>query len=509
MIRALALPFILLGAVACSDSRPPLEIDATGGVAVQAFLDRNGNDLLEQTDLAAAGLKVALLRASHDTVATVLTDEHGIARFLTVPVGSYSLTVSPSALGDSLRVVAIDSTRFTVTATVAPLVRITLGYPLITASQLADFPAGRLATFEGIALHPSNVFGDSTLNAADSTGNARVSGIPARITATTGDSVRVIGRAGTIAGRPALVDAAVYVLAHATAPEPVELTAAAAASAQAGALDGALVRVIDARVVDVANIPGGGVRVRVTDASGPLDIVFARTTPIDLDDPLLPGVTLSTTGILVPRAGTNRWDLKPRGTADVTLIIPSATTAGIRKLAPGTVVSLNGVALNSLAAFGDKTVHVADASGAIRVVNVASSFLLVGDSVRVLAVVGANSGQTVLESVAVTVLGPGTLPEPVLLRTGVAATADDGYLDAALVRVEDALVVLAGATQGSGKVEVVDDGSGRVLVPVNADQFGEVIKNGDRFDVVGVLVPMSTTSWGIRPRSRADLIRVP
>jgi hypothetical protein len=50
----------LLGVVACEEVGTPLSIDATGELAVQAYLDRNGSGELEAgSTLPAVGLRLA------------------------------------------------------------------------------------------------------------------------------------------------------------------------------------------------------------------------------------------------------------------------------------------------------------------------------------------------------------------------------------------------------------------------------------------------------------------
>lgn len=507
--RVPALALLILSSAACSDTGDPLAIDATAPLTAIAFVDRNGNNEVDEgLDLAAAGIRLAVLQASGDTVSTAVTNAAGVAEFPALPVGTYTLGISPTELGDSLRVLPDDSARFTVTAAGAPVQTIALGYPTATAEQVRRLPAGRPVTVDGIALHNSNVFGDLTLHVVDSTGVTRVVGGPANVQVAVGDSVRVLGRVGTLAEHPALLEAFAVVTGSAAAPAPVVVTTARAADAGDGSLDGALVQVVDTRVLSITAIGGGDVRLRVTDGSEPLDVILDRDADISSEDPIVPGVKLDVTGILFPKTGTAAaWVLKPRSSADLVVTVPEATVAEARALAPGSLVSIDAVALNGQSAYGDNTVHIADVTGAIRTLGVTSSFLFAGVSVRVLGIVHVFDGQPVVSVADVTVLGDGTIPPPSLINTQVAETANEGTLDAALVEVREAVVDTV--VTGANVVLRVNDGSGPLIVVIDQDTGigAGGIEVGDRVDVVGLLVPAGAGSWLLKPRSPADLTR--
>jgi hypothetical protein len=507
-LSALALLSVLTAA-ACSEAGDPLSIDATGALAGRAFLDRNGNNQLDAgVDAPAAGIRVALLRGVGDTVATALTDAGGVARFLALPVGSYRVVLDPAALGDTLRLVKVDSARVTVAAADTPMVTLTLGYPVVTAAQLRQMSPGKPVTLEGVALHTAHLFGDSSLHVADSTGVVRVTGILPRTTVAAGDRVRVLGRVGLYAGRRALVESSAFVLGSSQVPSPRVLSSAAAASARGGGFDGALVQVPGTRIISSAALPGGDVRVRVTDGSGPLDVLLDKDVGLTSEEPLLPGVRLEVTGILFPKEGSTEWQLKPRHSSDLVATVPEVKAAEIRGLAPGSLVAIRAIALNGLATFGDNSLHLADPSGAIRAVNVGSNFLFAGDSVRVLGIVGVREGQTVLTPARATVLGKSTVPPPALVSTQAAATANGGKLDAALVEVRSAAIDSVASVGGDVALRV-DDGSGRLVVLIDRDTgIGtSAFVAGDRVDVVGLLVPTGAGTWVLKPRSPADVVR--
>jgi hypothetical protein len=507
-ISALLCLFGLLLASGCDDAGSPLAIDATGELAVQAFLDRNGSGEREGgVDVPAAGLRISLLRTSGDTVKTVVTDAEGVALFSSLDLGSYRLGVSPGVLGDSLRLIWPDTTRVSVAISQPSIVVLPVGYPLVAASELASVAAGRMVTTTGTALHDANVFGDRVLHVADSTGVSRIV-LTAGATVTAGDSVRITGRTGTSSGLPAILDATAFSLGTGQTPTARPIETAVAASADGGALDGALVRIADARVLSVTNLAGGDSRVRVTDGSGPVDVFIHRTANIASEDPLVAGVLLDVTGILVPRESVpGEWMLKPRRTLDLDVRIPRVTTTEAREMTAGSLVQIHGIALNGIATFGDNSVHLVDPSGALRALNVSTSFQFAGDSIRAVGILAIREGQMTLTQTTVTVLGKSTVPEPVLLATSVAATANDGDRDAALVQVRDAEIEFLSAPFGSDVTLRVNDGTGALIVILDRDTgIGTGgLAVGDKADFTGVLVPTASGSWQLKPRSPADV----
>lgn len=186
----------------------------------------------------------------------------------------------------------------------------------------------------------------------------------------------------------------------------------------------------------------------------------------------------------------------------------------VRTLPLGTRIFVTGVALHARGTFSDTLLHVADTSGAIRASRIrpASAPAVAGDSVRLRARVGERLGERTLDDVTVFVVAPTFVPAVVSVTTADAATADGGVLDAALVQVIDALVTDT-ATVGGHVTMTVTDGSGALTVVLDraADVAFRaplplgVYQAGNRFDLVGVLVPTGTGSFVLRPRSALDL----
>ncbi len=199
------------------------------------------------------------------------------------------------------------------------------------------------------------------------------------------------------------------------------------------------------------------------------------------------------------------------------LSFPIRSIAEARALAPGAArIFVTGIALNTRTNFSDTTLHVVDATGAIRATRVRPSTVPVapGDSVRLRARVATRLGQVVLDDVSAFVISPTFIPTAAVLTTLAASTADAGTRDAQLVRLVDAQVTDT-ATVGGNLTMRFNDGSGPVTVVLDraADvgfrapfPLGEY-QAPNRFDVTGLLVPTGLGIWILKPRSPLDLTR--
>lgn len=199
------------------------------------------------------------------------------------------------------------------------------------------------------------------------------------------------------------------------------------------------------------------------------------------------------------------------------LSFPFRTIAEARASAPGAApVFVTAIALNGRTTFSDTTVHLVDATGAIRATRVRPSAVPVaaGDSVRVRARVGARLGQVVLDDVSIFVVTPTFIPPAPAVTTLQASSAAGATRDAQLVRIVDAPITDT-ATVGGNLTMTVNDGSGPVTVVLDraADVgFRSPFPVGEyqapnRFDVSGVLVPTGIGTWVVKPRSPLDLLR--
>lgn len=178
------------------------------------------------------------------------------------------------------------------------------------------------------------------------------------------------------------------------------------------------------------------------------------------------------------------------------------------KLAPiGRRLFIDGIALNDRNAFQDGSVYVTDGTATVRLVNVGGGQLLAGNQGRFAGSVGRRDAQPVLTDVDFFITDSIPTPDPRDVTTAVAANAQGGNLDAALVRVTQATIISTQAV-GSDYRFTLDDGSGAVEAAVRVDGGFEVglLVPGTEVNVSGVLVPASGIArWILRPRRPDDV----
>jgi hypothetical protein len=496
---------------ACSDDEGPIvPVDNTGVVAGVAYIDRDGDGRLNPAvDATAAGVMTALLlEGTNDTIARATSRADGSFVMPRVQPGRYRLVATRgTVLGDTVNVLGVDSAQITLTARDTIVRHVRLGYPLFTVAAMKTLPAGRRITLEGIALNGWVTFGDSTIHLHDATGTVRAVRV-AQSTVQAGDSVRMIGTTGLEGGRVVLAGVLPHILAAARGLPPLDsLSTARAASADGGRLVDGQARIAAALVLDTATV-GEFRRVGVNDGTGRLELLLSRSKAFPTEA-YSPGALVSAHGVLVPALTGGTWQLKPRNAADVTATFTTVTTAGARTATPGTRVFIHGIALNAWNTFGDATVHVADATGAVRAIRVQQSTVNAGDSIRILGTIGLSSGRMALADAVVNVLSPARgLPSIPLVATGAAATAANGARADNQVRITNALIVdsttvagdrIIGVNDGSGRLEVVLDQS----VAFNPGPYAP----GGTFAGAGVLVPAPTGSaWRLKPRDRDEAV---
>jgi len=194
----------------------------------------------------------------------------------------------------------------------------------------------------------------------------------------------------------------------------------------------------------------------------------------------------------------------------IALGFPTSSAAVARTLAQGRKVEVDGIALNSWAAFGDSTLSIVDSSGAIRATRVAPVGVQAGDSISLVGTVSLLNGQPVLAAgTAFTLASAKPLPAPVALSTAAAASAGGGKYDATLAHVTGA-VILSSQVTSAGELDLaVDDGSGVadvILSPRGPFTNTAAYVPGAVLDATGILAPAASgKSWFLRPRADADL----
>ena len=221
--------------------------------------------------------------------------------------------------------------------------------------------------------------------------------------------------------------------------------------------------------------------------------------------------------IVVPTVGSITVTPGDSATWQGSLSFPIRTVAQARAMTPSAArIFVTAIALNARTTFSDTTVHVVDATGAIRATRVRPSTVpfATGDSVRLRARVGSRAGQIVLDDVAVFVVNPTFVPSAAAVTTLQASTGDGATRDAQLVHLTDAQIVDT-ATVGGNLTMRLNDGTGPVTVVLDraADVgFRSPFPVGEyqapnRFDITGLLVPTGLGTWILKPRSTLDLAR--
>ena len=192
--------------------------------------------------------------------------------------------------------------------------------------------------------------------------------------------------------------------------------------------------------------------------------------------------------MLIPK-GDGTWQLKPRTATDAVANHPTVTVAEARALPAGKTVAVRGIALNGWVTFGDASVHVKDATGSIRIVNLPTATIFAGDSVRIIGTVAIVNGQPVLVGVGSAILLAGVgVPAPPVVSTLVASTANTGALDAAQVEVTGTISVAAPDSVVVGDVLLtISDGTGNVVVRLDRDVgfANRHIRNGSAYPGAG------------------------
>jgi hypothetical protein len=313
----LALGLFFLSACETSVADRIINVNGAGAVLVLLFRDENQNAAFNpgtDTNLRDQIVTVRARGASSDAF-TVRTDSIGFALFPPLPVGRYTLRVSPTTLGDSLQTTGLGSQEFTVVANDTVLIELGVSFPVVSPTQARALAVGKKVWVLGTALNGPNLFGDSTVHLTDTLSAIRATRVPPA-PVFTADSVMFLGRRSSRSGQPTLVVTNLLLRGTTTAPPPDTLTAARITTADGGQKDARLAIVLNATITDTATVNGNRV-LTVRDASGTARIVLSQTigfTPFS--NYPLNGI-LDATGLLVPDPAGGSWVLKPRNRADL------------------------------------------------------------------------------------------------------------------------------------------------------------------------------------------------
>lgn len=245
-----------------------------------------------------------------------------------------------------------------------------------------------------------------------------------------------------------------------------------------------------------------------TDANGAVNFSNLTSGPftVSVDSALVLGDSMVTT--LTPaRATVTSGAAAPF--ISIRVGYPVLTIQEARSGAAGRKVVVAATVLAGSQSFSDTTVHVRDTGGALRLTQIVVTIggtVLPGDQVRLLGRIASRTGQPVLDSARIALVGLGPAPVADTLTSAEAANALVGTRDADLVRV------IAGAvtdtlTVGADFRVTIDDGSGPLEVLIDsALQLGAgPFVPGDSLNVAGVLVPLGGGNWQLKPRAQLDI----
>lgn len=316
------LGLMLTGAAgACEFPADPMALDATGTVEGVVWLDLNGNARLDPQDGPVSDVRVRLRRhAGRTEIASASSTSSGDFRLADVPVGDYEAAVDSATVGDTLRILSVDSAAVRVAAEATSTVLIGLTYPNVPIDTARQQPQQTRLFIEGVGLIAWNTFGDASLAIRDTSGAILLVRVPPTAVSA-GDSIRVLGRIGWRSGQPVLTEVSVFPIRTGTeSPPPVDVATGDAATAGMGALDSELVRVIGAVVQDTGRTDAGDFRMGVDDGTGALDVVLDADVPflLSFSNDII-GAVLDVDGILLPGTQPRTWIQKPRATSDVTI----------------------------------------------------------------------------------------------------------------------------------------------------------------------------------------------
>lgn len=332
-----SLALVVLATTRCDNAGAGrvLAIESSGIVKGLVYLDRNGNRLMDGADTSLRQVRVRLIAfGTLDTTASVLSDSVGGFRVASIPIGTYTVAFDTTTIGDSVRLVQLSHTEIAVAPGDSVTITATVSFPLLSVRAARLLPVGRKVFLQGIVLSPRPAFGDTTAHLADTSRAIRLTRVRANPVAGIGDSVRVLGVTATRDGQATLDDVLIIPLGASAGAAPTVTTAAAARTAESGALDGALVFVGGVIVVDSATVPGTGSPPPATqdrlitvddtpaDTAGRLEVLLdahAGFVGATLLQQFRPDSVVNVTGVLVPTTG-GRWRLKPRIVPDIVVV---------------------------------------------------------------------------------------------------------------------------------------------------------------------------------------------
>jgi len=295
-------------------------ITATGTIVGFVFFDANGSGTFDAADVAFEGARVRLVTPiGRDTVVRATTAVDGSFRVAGVPVGSYAVVLDSASVGDSVQVVGVGG-NVTLLPNDSVSVQGMVQYPTFSAAEVRAGTVGDRVFVVGVAIHALATYSDTLLHVVDTSGSLRAARVrPSPVVA--GDSVRLRGRIAVRDGQRVLDDVTVFVIGSAFIPTAPTVLTSVANTADAGNLDAAIVRILDAEIMDSATV-AGSLRLTVNDGSGDVTVLLDRVADPAFRPPFITGTwdageRFDFVGVLTP-AGAGVWVLRPRSLFDLT-----------------------------------------------------------------------------------------------------------------------------------------------------------------------------------------------
>lgn len=193
---------------------------------------------------------------------------------------------------------------------------IQISIPHVTIAEARSLLIGQFVSIEAVALNNYSTYSNGDVYLTDPSGSIRAA-LGRSVFLFVGDRVRVLGFVGARNGEPVLLNATAAVLGKSEAPAPQLLRSGAAAAANSGGADAALVRIERATIREVQHLSGTSY-LTVDDGSGPLIIAIEAGVGVGTGIFKENGV-LDATGVLEPASGGGVWQLKPRSPSDLVL----------------------------------------------------------------------------------------------------------------------------------------------------------------------------------------------
>lgn len=190
---------------------------------------------------------------------------------------------------------------------------------------------------------------------------------------------------------------------------------------------------------------------------------------------------------------------------------PTLTLAEARTAAVGRPVFVRGLVTSALQYFPDSASYLTDGAAYLRVIPSAHrpgrNGNNRGDSVIVFGRTARVAGQPVLADGRILTMGERPVPPVVAITVADARTARGGELDAAVVRIDSAVIA---DTTREGNVFVAHLARDTDTALVRVDSVLQVptqaFAPGRSLRVTGVLVPVGDGTWYLRPRPVAGEI---